>query len=170
MTKFKTLPSKMNHVQFMARFGSIYEHSPWVAERAWAAGITEAQDEIETMAEMMARIVDQAALSEKQALVAAHPDLAGKAAISGDLTPASTSEQAGAGLDQCTEEEFCQFQAYNRAYRDKFGFPFIMAVKNSNRHEILAGFAARLHNDRENEFARALTEIDRIARFRLAAL
>ena len=157
MTKFKTLPSKMNHVQFMARFGSIYEHSPWVAERAWAAGITEAQDEIETMAEMMARIVDQAALSEK-------------AAISGDLTPASTSEQAGAGLDQCTEEEFCQFQAYNRAYRDKFGFPFIMAVKNSNRHEILAGFAARLHNDRENEFARALTEIDRIARFRLAAL
>ncbi len=157
MTKFKTLPSKMNHVQFMARFGSIYEHSPWVAERAWAAGITEAQDEIETMAEMMARIVDQAALSEKQA-------------ISGDLTPASTSEQAGAGLDQCTEEEFCQFQAYNRAYRDKFGFPFIMAVKNSNRHEILAGFAARLHNDRENEFARALTEIDRIARFRLAAL
>jgi OHCU decarboxylase len=160
----------MNYVQFTERFGGVYEHSPWVAERAWKAGITEKHDEVEELARLMANIVAAASEAEKRALIQAHPDLAGKAAIQGELTAASTSEQAGAGLDNCTAEELEAFQQYNKAYREKFGFPFIMAVKNSDRHKILAGFEARLKNTVEEEFARALSEIDKIAGFRLAEL
>ena len=170
MVKFRTFPSKMNYVQFIEAFGGIYEHSSWVAERAWDAGITEKQDEIEELARLMADIVAAASEKEKRALILAHPDLAGKAAMQGELTAASTSEQAGAGLDSCTAKEFEAFQEYNRAYSEKFGFPFIMAVKNSDRHEILAGFEVRLKNSAEEEFARALSEIDKIAGFRLAEL
>ena len=170
MIKFRTLPSKMNIVQFMKEFGGIYEHSPWVAERAWNVGITEKHDEIEELARLMSEIVATASEAEKRALILAHPDLAGKAAIQGQLTVASSSEQAGAGLDNCTDAEFEAFQEYNKLYKEKFGFPFIMAVKNSDRHEILAGFEARLKNSAEEEFARALSEIDKIAGFRLAGL
>lgn len=160
----------MNNVQFTEQFGGIYEHSPWVAERAWAEGITEKHDEVEELAGLMARIVADAEEIEKRNLIKAHPDLAGKAAVKGELTAASTSEQAGAGLDSCTAKEFAVFQDYNAAYKEKFGFPFIMAVKNSDRREILAGFEARLQNSVEEEFAKALAEIDKIARFRLAEL
>ncbi|MBO0334158.1 2-oxo-4-hydroxy-4-carboxy-5-ureidoimidazoline decarboxylase [Sneathiella sp. CAU 1612] len=160
----------MNSVQFIGKFGGVYEHSPWVAERAWVHGITEKHDEIEELADLMARIVADADELEKHTLIKAHPDLAGKAAVKGELTAASTSEQAGAGLDNCTAEEFAIFQDYNAAYKKKFGFPFIMAVKNSDRRKILAGFEARLQNSVEEEFATALAEIDKIARFRLAEL
>lgn len=170
MTKFRSLPRKMNFVQFIEVFGEVYEHSPWVAERAWAAGISDKHDEIEELARLMAKIVAAASEKEKRALIHAHPDLAGKAAVQGELTAASTSEQAGAGLDNCSPEEFEAIQNYNAAYKKKFGFPFIMAVKNSNRHKILAGFKARLQNSQEEEFATALAEIDKIARFRLAEL
>ncbi|MDF2366109.1 MAG: 2-oxo-4-hydroxy-4-carboxy-5-ureidoimidazoline decarboxylase [Sneathiella sp.] len=170
MPKSRTLINKMNNVQFMEIFGGIYEHSPWVAERAWNAGISEKHDKIDELATLMARMVEEASESEKRALIEAHPDLAGKAAKQGELTAASTSEQVGAGLDSCTAEEFAAFQEYNTAYKEKFGFPFIMAVKNRDRHEILAGFEERLQNSPEEEFARALAEIDKIARFRLAEL
>ena len=160
----------MNIVQFTEKFGGIYEHSPWVAKRSWAAGVSEKHDEIEELARLMAGVVAAASEEEKRSLIEAHPDLAGKAAVQGELTAASTFEQAGAGLDNCTAEEFGAFQNYNAAYKEKFGFPFIMAVKNSNRHEILAGFEARLQNSLEEEFATALKEIDKIARFRLAEL
>lgn len=160
----------MNSVQFIGKFGGVYEHSPWVAERAWVHGITEKHDEIEELTDLMARIVADADELEKHTLIKAHPDLAGKAAVKGELTAASTSEQAGAGLDNCTAEEFAIFQDYNAAYKKKFGFPFIMAVKNSDRRKILAGFEARLQNSVEEEFATALAEIDKIARFRLAEL
>jgi len=170
VTKFRSLPSKMNSVQFVGKFGGVYEHSPWVAERAWAHGITKKHDEMEELADLMARIVADADELEKHTLIIAHPDLAGKAAVKGELTAASTSEQAGAGLDNCTAEEFAVFQDYNAAYKEKFGFPFIMAVKNSDRRKILAGFEARLQNSVEEEFTTALAEIDKIARFRLAEL
>ena len=168
--KFRTPPSKMNYVQFLEKFEGIYEHSPWVAERAWAAGITQEHDEIDLLADLMARIVAEADETEKRRLIDAHPDLAGKAAVTGELTVASTSEQAGAGLDKCSPEEFAAFQKYNAAYRKKFGFPFIKAVKNSNRYEILKGFEERLENSAEEEFETALAEIDKIARFRLAEM
>tara|TARA_R110002110_G_scaffold136251_11_gene320921 strand:+ start:594 stop:1106 length:513 start_codon:yes stop_codon:yes gene_type:complete len=170
VTKFKTLPSKMNNVQFMGTFGEVYEHSPWVAERAWEFGITKEHDTVEGLATLMARIVKEAEQPLKLELIAAHPDLAGKAAIKGKLTAASNSEQSGAGLDECSREEFAVFEKYNAAYKSKFGFPFIMAVKNSNRHDILAGFERRLQNSIEQEFETALAEIDKIAFFRLAGI
>lgn len=160
----------MNYVQFIERFGGIYEHSPWVAERAWAAGIMEKHDEVDALADLMAGIVADAAESEKRALIKAHPDLAGKAAVQGVLTTASTSEQSGAGLGDCSPGEFAAFQTYNKAYKNKFGFPFIKAVRNSNRYDILAGFERRLKNSADEEFRTALAEIDKIARFRLMDL
>ena len=104
------------------------------------------------------------------ALINAHPDLAGKAAVRGELTEASTAEQSGAGIHLCSAAEFARFTELNAAYKAKFAFPFIMAVKGSNRHEILAAFEERIHNEVETEFARALAEINKIALFRLQAL
>jgi len=170
MSSFNRKPSEMSRDEFMAAFSGIYEHSQWVAEAAWEAGNSELYDDRSRLAEVLAEIVASADVERKTALILAHPDLAGKAAVRGELTEASTSEQAGAGLDDCTAEEFEQFKRYNTAYKVKFGFPFIKAVKNSNRHEILAGFEERLQNNAEQEFKTALAEIDKIARFRLMEL
>ena len=153
---------------FVARFGGIYEHSPWVAQRA--AVHLEADDSLETIATVMADCVDNASREQQLELIRAHPDLAGKAQIAGELTADSTSEQASAGLDQCSAEEYARFQALNRQYNDKFGFPFVMAVRNSSRQQILEAFAARLENDRDVEFETALSEIHEIARLRLAVM
>jgi 2-oxo-4-hydroxy-4-carboxy-5-ureidoimidazoline decarboxylase len=118
----------------------------------------------------MADLLLSAGHAEQLALINAHPDLAGKAAVRGELTEASTSEQSGAGIHECTAEEFQRFTELNDAYKAKFAFPFIMAVKGSNRHQILAAFEERIHNSTEAEFTRALTEINKIALFRLQAL
>ena len=104
------------------------------------------------------------------ALINAQPDLAGKVAVRGELTASSTSEQAGAGIHECTAEEFARFNELNDAYKAKFGFPFIKAVKGSNRHQILAAFEERIHNTPEQEFQTALAEINKIAMFRLQQL
>lgn len=156
-----------NRHDFVRRYGGIYEHSPWVAERAWQL----LTDERELgLAAAMARAVDEASDEQKHALIRAHPDLAGRAAVRGELTAESTGEQASAGIDQCTPEEFERFNALNERYREKFEFPFVMAVRGSNRHAILAAFEERLENDAAAEFDRALAEIHKIARLRLAAL
>ena len=170
MAEFKKRPSTMDKTTFVETFGGVYEHSPWVAEAIWNAGITPVHDAKETLADCMAKVVERADKDTKMTLINAHPDLAGKAAVRGELTAASTTEQSGAGLGDCTSEEFEKIQAYNDAYKEKFGFPFIKAVKNSNRHEILAGFEARIGNDPDQEFKTALLEIDKIARFRLLEL
>ena len=106
----------------------------------------------------------------KLALICAHPELAGKEAAAGTMTADSAGEQASAGLDRCTPAELEQLRAGNRTYREKFGFPFVMAVKGKTRQDILAALAARAGNPRDVEFARCLDEIGRIARLRLAAL
>ena len=103
-------------------------------------------------------------------LVRAHPDLAGKAALAGALTADSTAEQAGAGLDRCSPEELAEFHALNTAYKEKFGFPFIVAVKGLTRHDILEQFRRRLENDAATELATAFEQIHKIARLRLEAL
>lgn len=145
----------MTKDEFVARYGGIYEHSPWVAEKAWGLrGV---------IATKMARIVDNAGPEAQLALLRAHPDLAGKLA----MTEASVSEQAGAGLDQCTPQEFAEFTALNDRYKSRFGFPFILAVRGLDRHEILENFRARIGNDRETEFATALAQVHKIARLRL---
>jgi len=170
MSNLKNNPAQMSRQLFVDTFGGIYEHSSWVAETLWDQGLENGYIKIETLASAMAKIVSAAPYQAKLDLINAHPDLAGKAAVRGELTDESTSEQANAGLNECNVEEFEKFQKYNAAYKEKFGFPFIKAVRNSNRHEILKGFENRLVNTDEVEFETALTEIDKIAAFRLQDL
>ncbi len=154
--------------QFMNRYGGIYEHSPWVAEEAYTAA-AEVSD-AGALATLFADCVNEAPDDRKLTLIRAHPDLAGKAAIAGNLTEESSGEQASAGIDQCTPEEYAEFQSLNTRYKEKFGFPFVMAVRNSNRSDILQAFATRLENDTDTEFATAIAEIHKIARMRLEGI
>lgn len=154
---------------FVKRYGGIYEHSPWVAEQAMAL-LEDTVADTDLLASLMADCVDNAALEKQLELIRAHPDLAGRAQVARELTAASTAEQSSAGLDQCTAEEYEKFQSLNAAYRDKFDFPFIMAVRNRTRAEILAAFAKRIEHDYDREFETALQEIHKIARLRLAAM
>ncbi len=153
---------------FVERFGGVYEHSPWVAEEA--VDIVGEDSPMDLIARTMADVVDNASEDRQLALIRAHPNLAGKAQIAGTLTEESTSEQASAGLDQCSAEEYEQFQSLNDQYHGKFGFPFVMAVRGSSRADILAAFATRLENDTDVEFETALVEIHKIARLRLEAM
>lgn len=169
MTAFtKMAPSRLDRDGFLARFGVIYEHSPWIAAAVWDKGA--AADEAESLAAAMASEVEAAGEEAQLALLRAHPDLAGKLAVRGELTAESTSEQAGAGLDRCSPEEFAEFQQLNDAYKARFGFPFILAVKGYDRAGILAAFRRRVANTREAEFREALDQVHRIALLRLLAL
>jgi OHCU decarboxylase len=171
MSRFQTLtPSSLSREDFVQAFADIYEHSPWVAEKAYDLGQGTDLDDIETLHARMSDILLSADHATQLALINAHPDLAGKAAVQGQLTEASTNEQAGAGIHQCTSDEFARFTELNDAYKAKFAFPFIMAVKGSNRHQILAAFETRIHNSADTEFGCALAEINKIAMFRLQAL
>lgn len=160
----------MSRAAFVARFGGIYEHSPWIAEVAYDRGVSPESDTVEGLADFMAKVLADADPEAKLALIRAHPDLAGRAAIAGDLTDASRREQASAGLDRCTPEEYQRFKELSDTYRARFGFPFILAIAGSTRQEILAAFEARLAGDAGTEFRTALDQINRIAMFRLRAM
>jgi 2-oxo-4-hydroxy-4-carboxy-5-ureidoimidazoline decarboxylase len=149
---------------FTEALGGIYEHSPWVAERAFALRPFAT---VEALADAMACVVAAASHEEKLALIRAHPDLAGKAARAGALTEASKTEQGALGLDRLSDEEYARFERLNRAYAERFGFPFVICVRRQTRDAILAAFERRLENDTEQELATALTEINHIARLRI---
>ena len=155
---------------FIARFGGIYEHSPWVAREVFDNNYDGARNDIDVLAQRMAAVVDGAGYEQQLALLRAHPDLAGRLALQGELTEASTDEQKSAGLDQCTPEELVKFQSLNKGYTDKFGFPFILAVSGKNRAQILENFETRLENSPKEEFAAALREVHKIALIRLEKL
>lgn len=155
---------------FVEKFGGVYEHSAWIAEAVHRRGLSPGEDTPDGLASAMAAVLAHADHAAKLALIRAHPDLAGRAAIAGDLTDSSRSEQAGAGLDRCTPEEYRQFQELNDSYKEKFGFPFIIAVAGKTRQDILEAFKARIDNDPETEFRTALEQIDRIARVRLGKM
>lgn len=159
--------NQSDDAQFVETLKDIFEHSPWVAERASPA---RPYTSIRKLHSHMVAMVAQASMREQLDLIRAHPDLAGKAALAGELTESSTSEQAGAGLDTLTDDEFERFHALNNAYKAKFGFPFILAVKGHDKHSILASFDTRLKNDETDERTEALKQIGEIARFRLEAL
>ncbi len=163
-------PSSLDRASFVATFGGIYEHSPWVAEGAFEVGIMPQQDTAAGLHAVLAAIVDGAGREAQLDLLRAHPDLAGRLAVAGDLTPDSTAEQAGAGLDSCTPEEFARFQDLNGRYRERFGFPFILAVRGKGRTEILEAFEERVNNAPDVEFATALEQVHRIALLRLQSL
>lgn len=160
----------MSEGEFIEVFGRIYEHSPWVARDTWRRGLEPGYDTVEKLAAGLAATVDAADRSRKIALIRAHPDLAGHAAVAGRLSAESGREQAGAGLGRLSEEEYRRFQSLNEAYRERFGFPFVMAVKGSDRKTIVAAFEERLGNDADTELERAIAEINQIARLRLAEL
>lgn len=162
-------PSGMSETDFVARYGSIYEHSAWVARNAWQQGLTHEHDTATGLATLLAAQVDNADDATRLELIRLHPDLGGRAATAGELTADSAKEQAGAGLDACTPEQFERLQQLNNAYTDKFGFPFVVAVKGLQREDILAAMAERLDNDAVTEQARAIKEIHKIARLRLGA-
>jgi 2-oxo-4-hydroxy-4-carboxy-5-ureidoimidazoline decarboxylase len=157
----------LDRARFVELFGRVFEHAPWVAEQAFDAGPFHS---IEALHGAMVEAMRGAPRERQLALMRAHPDLAGRAAIAGELSAASSAEQAGAGLDQCTPTEFERFQRLNEEYKRKFRFPFILAVKGRTRAEILAAFEQRLDNPSGAEFDEALNQIARIARFRLEDL
>jgi len=163
-------PTTLDRAAFVEAYGGIYEHSPWVAAAVFDAGIGAGDDEAGALAGRMAQVVDAADDDAKLALLRAHPELAGRLAMSGELTADSTSEQASAGLDRCTPEEFAEFHELNERYTARFGFPFIIAVRGLSRQDILSAFRIRADNDRETEFAAALQQVHRIARLRLEAM
>ena len=159
--------SRLDQSSFVSVLGDIFEHSPWVAEGAWSF---RPFADTEALHKRMVEVVRSASRRARHDLISAHPDLAGKAAIAGEITDASKREQAGSGLGSLTPDEFARFQELNDAYKAKFGFPFIMAVRGSNKREILAGFVERLKNSPDEEFDRAVGEIAKIAGFRLHEL
>ncbi|MEN8195912.1 MAG: 2-oxo-4-hydroxy-4-carboxy-5-ureidoimidazoline decarboxylase [Pseudomonadota bacterium] len=157
----------MNRNDFAERFGGVFEHSRWIAEGAWDAGLDGKADSVGELHVRMCAVLRSASREQRLGVLNAHPDLAGKLAVAGQLTADSTAEQASAGLDQCSPAEFDQLQALNRAYKAKFGFPFIMAVKGRTRAEIILAFEDRVNNDAETEFTTALQQVERIALLRL---
>ncbi|WP_431862045.1 2-oxo-4-hydroxy-4-carboxy-5-ureidoimidazoline decarboxylase [Azospirillum sp.] len=161
-------PGDMDRDAFVARFGPVFEHSPWIAEEAWDARLR--PDTAEGLHAALVAVLRDAPRERQLALLNAHPDLAGKLAVRGALTADSTAEQASAGLDRCTPEEFARFTELNDAYKARFGFPFILAVKGRTRAEILEAFERRIHNTPEEEFATALGQVERIALLRLKDL
>jgi len=159
--------SELSRDEFLHHFGGVYEHSPWIVEQLFSEGLTSAMDAPRSLSKALAEIVSRSGREPQLALLRAHPDLAGKLAISGELTVSSSAEQAGAGLDRCSPEEFRAFQELNDAYQKKFGFPFIVAVRGLNRQEILERFRARVQNEWDIEFDEALVQVHRIARLRI---
>lgn len=154
----------MMRADFIARYGTLFEHSPWVVARA-----ADRQPLADLHAGLMA-VVHEATTAEQLALIRAHPELAGKAAIDGTLTNASAAEQAAAGLDRMTADEHAEFHRLNAAYRARFDFPFVICVRQTTKAGILAAMAERLAYDRETEIAAALGQIGEIVRLRLADL
>ena len=155
---------ELDRDEFVRRFGPLFEHSPWVAEAAW-------QDrpfaDREELFEALEAAMYAAGEERRLALIRAHPDLAGKAAIDGTLTASSHREQASAGLDRLTPDEYASFTRMNEAYRERFGFPLVICVRGHTKESILRVAAERLEHSREEEVRAALAEIAKIARLRL---
>lgn len=161
-------PSQMEKRAFVDTYGGVYEHSPWIAERAFDDELGPAHDTALGLSNALARKFRFASDDERLAVLKAHPDLAGKLAAAKRLTAESTSEQASAGLDALSDTERAVFQKLNTDYTDKFGFPFIIAVKGLTKDAILSAFQTRINHDRETEFTGACRQVERIALLRLS--
>lgn len=149
---------------FVARLGFLFEGSPWIATRAWHARPFAS---FEHLHRSLCEVMNKATTDEKVALIQAHPDLVGQAARAGTLTPESAGEQSSAGLDHLSPEESATFERLNQAYKERFGFPFVICARENRKDTILEGFASRLSNSRAAEIEIALREIARIAYLRI---
>ncbi len=154
----------LNESEFVTLIGPIFEASPWIAKRTWP---NRPFDGVDSLHDSLCQSMHKAKEEEKLALIRAHPDLAGRAARQGSLTPESTAEQAGAGLDRLTDQEIASFSRMNQEYHTRFGFPFIACVGEHTKESILTSFVVRMENDREWETETALAEVCKIARLRL---
>jgi 2-oxo-4-hydroxy-4-carboxy-5-ureidoimidazoline decarboxylase len=159
--------NRLDQVEFTQTIGPVFEHSPWIAENTWSARPFR---DVEHLHETLCRTVMAAGQEKQLALICAHPDLVGRAALAGSLTRESTGEQASAGLNRLSPDEIALFQKQNLAYRDKFGFPFVICARLNKKEAILAGFEQRLKNSRAEEIRAALGEIFKIAELRLRDL
>ncbi|MBP1848607.1 2-oxo-4-hydroxy-4-carboxy-5-ureidoimidazoline decarboxylase [Rhizobium halophytocola] len=160
----------MDKADFVALYGGVFEHSPFLADRAFDAGLVEAPLTAGGVHAALTRMFRAASHDERLGVLNAHPDLAGRLAVAGGLTEDSRREQAGAGLDRLSDAEFSRFTALNAAYVEKFGFPFIIAVKGLTKTDILAAFEHRIDNAAEAEFDTACAEVEKIASLRLGDL
>lgn len=160
-------PSQMDRDHFVSEFGGAFEHSPWIAEGAHALELGPMHDCAAGVHNALARVFRSASEEQRLGVLNAHPDLAGKLAAAKRLTAESTAEQASVGLDALTDEERATFTALNEAYTTKFGFPFIIAVRDNTKESIMAAFKRRIDNDRDTEFAEACRQVERIAELRL---
>jgi OHCU decarboxylase len=160
-------PSEMSRETFVAKYGSIFEHSPWIADGAYDLELGRTHDTAIGLHNALCRIFRSASEEQRLGVLTAHPDLAGKLAQANSLTAESTAEQAAAGLDFLTDDEKATFTKLNDAYVAKHGFPFIIAVRDHNKASILDAFNRRINNDHATEFAEACKQVERIADFRL---
>lgn len=160
-------PSRLPRQDFVARFGHVFEHSPWIAEAAWDRGLGPDADTAEGLHARLCAVLRASDPERQLELIRAHPDLAGRLAQAKLLTAESSHEQASAGLDSLTPAELQRFTELNEVYRARFGFPFVIAVRGLTKDEILAAFERRLGNDPETERRTALEQIERIALLRL---
>jgi 2-oxo-4-hydroxy-4-carboxy-5-ureidoimidazoline decarboxylase len=157
--------NRLDHDEFVARLGFLFEASPWVAANTWQ---TRPFKDVDQLHAALCRSMLDASQEQQVALIRAHPELAGKAAVAGELTPESTREQASASLDRLTPEQLGSLTWFNREYRERFGFPFVICVREHTTAGILTSITTRLRHTREQELATALAEIGKIARLRLA--
>lgn len=157
----------LSREEFVRVIGPVFEASPWIAEATWPQ---RPFADLNQLHEALCRMVTNAGMERQVQLINAHPDLVGRAALQGSLTPESTGEQASAGLNRLSAEEVALFQTLNRSYREEFGFPFVICARLNKKDVILAGFRSRLNNSRDAEIKIALEEIGKIARLRLEDL
>ena len=163
-------PSEMSQARFIEAFGGVFEHSPWVAERAHGLELGPTHDSTAGVHAALARAFRSASDTERMAVLRAHPDLAGRLAEAKRLTEASSAEQATVGLDALSDDERAVFTRLNGAYTERFGFPFIIAVRDHDKAGILAAFEQRLDHSADDEFAEACAQVERIAELRLRDL
>ncbi|MEZ8015648.1 MAG: allantoinase PuuE [Ascidiaceihabitans sp.] len=159
--------SQMTREKFVSEFGGIFEHSAWIAEGAFDLELGPTHDNAQGVHQALARVFRSATEEQRLGVLTAHPDLAGKLAAAKRLTAESTAEQAAAGLNALTAEEHASFTDLNNAYTTKFGFPFIIAVRDNTKTTIMAAFKRRISNDRDVEFSEACKQVERIAELRL---
>lgn len=159
--------NSLSRDNFVRIVGPVFEHSPWIAEATWPK---RPFSSVETLHAALCETVQSAGEEKQLALIRAHPDLVGKLALAGQLTKESSSEQASAGLGSLTPEDVAQFQQNNAAYKEKFGFPFVICARLNKKEAILNGFKVRLQNSRDQEMRTALEEIFKIAELRLRDL
>ena len=159
--------NELDRAEFVRVVGPVFEHSPWIAETTW---LKKPFANLENLHQTLCETVEKSGEEKQIALIRAHPDLVGKFALAGQLTKESTNEQASAGLNKLSPEEIELFQKQNAAYKNKFGFPFVICARLNKKSAILDGFERRLKNSREEEIKTALEEIFKIAELRLRDL